>query len=153
MTQTRTTIPARDLRPGMIVLTEDGFRRFAAFDVDVQHTDQAEALTVTVWTAVSDQDRGVDPVLALDPAEEVTVGEPLEVAPHLEAVLSSDEVTTALRAGGVTSGTTTTVPAPGVVRVALSRPVARLGAAVLFQAGYVVAHSDDSTLYVTREKA
>jgi hypothetical protein len=72
MTSTETlrqiiTGTAADLVPGDIVLNEDGTRRFAAFDTDRVEDD------VRCYTAVSDHERGVDPLVTLYADEPVII--------------------------------------------------------------------------------
>lgn len=64
MTQTRSTliVSAEGLRPGDVRTTEDGTRMWAAFDTQVLE----DSGMVKVWTAVSDQDRGVPDTLLIN---------------------------------------------------------------------------------------
>lgn len=65
------TITAAELTRGTIVLTEDGERWFAAFDLfQEQGVDHDET---AVWTAVPDQDRGVARMLTFPMTEVLTV--------------------------------------------------------------------------------
>lgn len=62
-----TAITAAALIPGDIVLTRTGDRDYAAFDVDVRGD------RVTVWTATTDQAKGIAPKLQLVATDPVVV--------------------------------------------------------------------------------
>lgn len=66
-TYSRLTIDASALQPGDIVLTDTGDRAYAAFDTDQRGE------TVTVWTATSDQAKGVTEKLTLRAGEELSI--------------------------------------------------------------------------------
>jgi hypothetical protein len=64
-----TSIKARELRPGDIVLKLNGDRDYAAFDVELREKDDV----VRVWTATTDQAKGLPRSLDLTPSTPLTV--------------------------------------------------------------------------------
>lgn len=73
MTETRIQTTAADLRHGDVVLTPEGSRWFAAFDLSVEVAPGFGPVLVRVWTAADDQDHGVPGLLTFDPAQPFTV--------------------------------------------------------------------------------
>lgn len=70
-------IPASQLHPGDIVLTPNGDRWFAAFDVSGPAGNRRHHLgVVRVWTAISDQDNGQPATRDFDPTTGLHVQRP-----------------------------------------------------------------------------
>jgi hypothetical protein len=81
----RVTITARasELRRGDLVVDCLGNRQYAAFDVDP--AVPGDSRSVMVWTAVSDQERGLAPVIRLNAGRELLVSRRLTPEQQVEA--------------------------------------------------------------------
>lgn len=83
----RVTISARawQLRPGDLVVDSLGNRQYAAFDVDGPLGQASLGEAIRVHTAVSDQERGLPPVITLNGERELLVSRRLTDEQQVEA--------------------------------------------------------------------
>lgn len=168
MTQTTSprplTIAVEDLRRGDVVVTPEGVRCYAAFDLEVLASGD-----VRVWTAVSDQDAGRPRDLTLHAGTTVLIAGPEDLPDNDQATedrqVAGEAAAAAAEWGtledtrilGVTPAVVSEeltgagleviddgIPAPGIARVIVAAGQGRTAAAVLIGAGYNVVRSGDT---------